>query len=64
MLDPDRREELIDKYAQKSVDDMDMDAVCGYVKDRIEENLNRLSDKELLAEIQEWQPQLLEESDA
>jgi hypothetical protein len=54
------RESLIDKYAQQSVDGMDLGTLMGFAKDTIETRLNGLSDKEILEEIQEYSPELLE----
>ena len=60
-LDTSRREELIESYANRSVEDMDLDALCEFAQNLLEERLNNLSDEALLEEIEQFQPELLED---
>jgi methanogenic corrinoid protein MtbC1 len=57
------REELIENYAQQILDGMDMKTMECFVYDTLKENLESYSDEELLAEITEYNPELLEEVD-
>lgn len=56
-------EELIENYVQQILDGMDMKTMECFVYDTLKENLESYSDEELLAEITEYNPELLEEVD-
>jgi hypothetical protein len=55
------RSDLIEKYAFQIMDSMDMKTMECYVIDQLTDNLNSYSDEELIAEIKEYNPELLEE---
>ena len=55
------REELIADYAQQILDGMDMKTMECFVYDTLRDNLSSYSDEELIAEVTEYNPELLEE---
>jgi len=55
------REKLIEDYAQTILDGLDMDAVLGIAYDTLTGNLLSYSDEELIKEVKEYNPELLEE---
>ena len=55
------REELIVDYAQKILEGMDMKTMECFVYDTLMENLSSYSDEELIEEIKQFNPELLEE---
>lgn len=55
------RSELIQKYAFQIMDSMDMKTMECFVIEQLEDNLNSYSDEELIAEVEEYYPELLEE---
>jgi len=55
------REELIQNYAYQIMDSMDMKTMECFVIDQLTDNLNSYSDEELIEEIKEYNPELLEE---
>jgi len=55
------REELIADYAQQILDGMDMKTVECFVYDTLRDNLSSYSDEELIAEVTEYNPELLED---
>ena len=55
------REELIEKYAYQIMDSMDMKTMECFVIDCLTDNLNSYSDEELITEVEEYNPELLEE---
>ncbi len=55
------RDSLIDSYAQQILDNMDMKTMEQMVYDTLVENLNSYSDEELITEVEEHYPELLED---
>ena len=55
------REELIEKYALQILDSMDMKTMEQFVMDTLTDNLNSYSDEELITEVEEYYPELIEE---
>jgi len=55
------REELIQSYAFQIMDSMDMKTMEHFVMDTLTDNLNSYSDEELIEEIKEYNPELIEE---
>ena len=55
------REELIEKYAYQIMEGMDMKTMECFVIDCLTDNLNSYSDEELITEVEEYNPELLEE---
>jgi hypothetical protein len=53
------REELIADYAQQILDGMDMKTMECFVYDTLRDNLSSYSDEELIAEVTEYNPELL-----
>jgi len=62
MTDTFNREQLIEDYAQQILDGMDMKTMECFVYDTLVENLMSYDDAELIKEIKEYNPELLEES--
>ena len=60
-LTPVERENLIYDYIQAIWDSMDMDDLFGLLQDVTESRLEKLTDEELIEEIKEYHPDLLEE---
>lgn len=54
------RDSLIDAYAQQILDNMDIKTMERMVYDTLVENLNSYSDEELVTEVEEYNPELLE----
>jgi hypothetical protein len=54
------REELIADYAQQILDGMDMKTMECFVYDTLKDNLSSYSDEELIEEVTEYNPELLE----
>jgi hypothetical protein len=55
------REELIADYAQQILDGMDMKTMECFVYDSLKVNLSCYSDQQLIAEVTEYNPELLED---
>jgi len=55
------REELIEKYAFQIMDTMDMKTMERFVMDTLVDNLTNYSDEELISEVEEYYPELIEE---
>ena len=55
------RQQLIEDYAQEILDAMDMKTMECFVYDTLCENLSSYSDEELLREVTEYNPELLED---
>jgi hypothetical protein len=55
------REQLIEDYAQLIVEGMDMDTLVSFAYDTLVGNLDSYSDEELLKEVKEYNPELLED---
>ena len=55
------RTELIEAYVDRILDNMSTKDLVRIVGDQLEENLGSYSDEELISEITEYYPDLLEE---
>lgn len=55
------REQLIEDYASLIVEGMDMDTLVSFAYDTLVSNLDSYDDAELIKEIKEYNPELLEE---
>ena len=55
------RDQLIQDYIDRILDNMSTKDLMRIVGDQLEENLGSYSDEELIAEITEYYPELLEE---
>ena len=55
------REELQAAYINQIIDGMDLKDLIALVYDQLDENLDGYSDKELIEEVEEYYPELLEE---
>ena len=53
---------LVEKYAEQIMDGMDMKTMEQFVFDTLVENLTNYSEEELINEIREYNPDLLEDS--
>jgi hypothetical protein len=62
MTDTFNREQLIEDYASLIVEGMDMDTLVSFAYDTLVSNLDSYDDAELIKEIKEYNPELLEES--
>ena len=60
MTDTFDRDSLIDDYASLIVEGMDMDTLVSFAFDTLVSNLMSYSDEELIAEVTEYNPELLE----
>jgi len=56
------RQELLEAYVDRILDNMSTKDLMRIVGDQIEENLSGYSDEELIAEVEEYYPELLEET--
>jgi len=54
------RDELQDAYINEIIDGMDIKDLCRIVYDNLEQNLEQYSVDELIAEVEEYYPHLLE----
>ncbi len=54
------RNSLIESYAQQILDGMDMKTMECFVYDTLKDNLESYSDEELIEEVKEYNPELLE----
>jgi len=54
------RQELLDAYVDRLLENMSTKDLMRIVGDQIEENLSGYSDEELIAEVEEYYPELLE----
>ena len=54
------RDSLISDYAQQILDGMDMKTMECFVYDSLKVNLSCYSDEELIEEVKEYNPELLE----
>ena len=54
------RDSLISDYAQQILDSMDMKTMECFVYDTLKDNLASYSDEELIVEVTEYNPELLE----
>lgn len=54
------RQDLLDAYIDRILDNMSTKDLMRIVGDQIEENLSSYIDEELIAEVEEYYPELLE----
>jgi len=54
------RTELQESYIQQVIDSMDYKTMERFVYDNLQDNLQGYSDEELIAEVEEYYPELLE----
>jgi hypothetical protein len=57
------RSELQDNMIQQILDDMDIKTMMAILYDNMSESYDKYSDKELMAEVEEYYPHLLEDSE-
>ena len=57
------RSELQDNMIQQILDDMDIKTMMAILYDNMSESCDKYSDKELMAEVEEYYPHLLEDSE-
>lgn len=55
------RQELVEAYVDRILDNMSTKDLMRIVGDQLEENLTSYSDEELISEVEEYYPELLEE---
>jgi len=55
------RQELLEAYVDRLLENMSTKDLMRIVGDQIEENLSGYSDEELIAEVEEYYPELLED---
>ena len=55
------RSELQDNMIQQILEDMDIKTMMAILYDQMDENYDKYSDEELLTEVKEYYPDLLEE---
>ena len=55
------RQELLEAYIDRILDNMSTKDLLRIVGDQIEESLESYTDEELIAEVQEYYPELIEE---
>ena len=58
------RDQLQDSMIQQILDDMDIKTMMAILYDQMDENFDKYSTDELIAEVEEYYPHLLEESEA
>jgi hypothetical protein len=56
------RDSLIEEYAQQVVDGMDMDTLISFAFDTICERMDEMNDNEVVNEVNEYYPELLEQN--
>jgi hypothetical protein len=57
------REQLIRDYVDQVLDNMSTKDLMQIVGDQLEENLSSYSDEQLITEVEEYYPELLDDSD-
>ena len=55
------RDSLLQDYAEQIVDTMDIDTLVMFAMDTIMEKMSQFSDNEIVEEVNEYYPELLEE---
>lgn len=60
-MDQFKREQIISDYVDRIVDNMSTKDLMRIVGDQLEENFNSYTDQELISEIEENYPELLED---
>jgi len=61
MANRSKRDMIQDDYISRIIDGMSMAELCQYMFDKLTEELNELSDEQLLEQVSEYYPDLLEE---
>ena len=56
------RDELQDAMINQILDDMDIKTMMALLYDMLDESYDKYSEKELIAEVEEYYPHILEES--
>ena len=56
------RDNLQDAYIERIIDGMDHKDLWAFVYDSLEQNFERYSEQELITEVKEYYPELLEEN--
>jgi hypothetical protein len=56
------RDQLQNDYIERIIDGMDHKDLWQYVYDSLEQNFERYSEQELITEVEDYYPELLEES--
>ena len=59
-MTPEERDQLQDDYVHQVVDDMDIKTLCTFVYDSISGTLDDYSTEELISEVKEHYPHLLD----
>jgi len=59
-MTPEERDKLQDDYVNQVVDDMDLKTLCAVVYDHLNHNLDSYTTEELITEVKEYYPELLE----
>ena len=57
------RDSLQDNYVETIIDGMDHKDMYAFVKDNLNDHLDKYSVDELIQEVEEYYPEILEESD-
>lgn len=57
------REQLVEDYIQQLIDGMDMKTMECLVYDTLKDNLADYTDEQLITEVEEYNPELLEDAD-
>ena len=60
-MTPEQRDKLIDDYAWTIVDGMDIKDLCRMAAEQIASTFENSSDEEVIAEVEEYYPHLLED---
>jgi di/tripeptidase len=56
------KQQFMNDYINRTIDDMDLDALTTLAQEYLESNLSRLSNDELENQIKEYYPELLEDN--
>ena len=59
-METSKRQELISEYVDRILDNMSTKDLMRIVGEQLEENLEAYSDEELISEIEEYYPELLD----
>jgi len=57
------REQLVEDYIQQLIEGMDMKTMECLVYDTLKDNLATYNDEQLITEVEEYNPELLEDAD-
>lgn len=56
------KQQLMNDYINRTIEDMDLDALATLAQEYLESNLSRLTNSELENQIKEYYPEMLEDS--